>query len=78
MPKSKTPMELHLHKNAFHEWLGKSPDEPITMSDIKIGLRSDDPHVRKMAGFAKNARNWNHAAIAQLELRILKRLDDNL
>lgn len=47
-------------KGGFHRWLGKSEDQPITEADIKKGLASDDPHVRKMANFAKNARHWKH------------------
>ena len=35
-------------------------DEKITDADIQKGLNSDDPHVRKMAQFAKNARGWKH------------------
>ncbi len=47
-------------KNAFHEWLGKDPKEPITDADIEKGLASDDADVRKMATFAKNAKKWKH------------------
>ena len=53
-------MKLKLKKGAFHQWLGKDEDEPITDADIQKGLNSDDPHVRKMAQFAKNARGWKH------------------
>lgn len=49
-----------IKEGGFHEWLGKSKDDPITEADIKKGLASDDPHVRKMANFAKNARKWHH------------------
>lgn len=45
-------------KGAFHAWLGKKPDEPITDADIAKGMASDDPHVRRMANFAKSARKW--------------------
>lgn len=47
-------------KGAFHRWLGKAEDSPITAADIAKGLASKDPHVRKMANFAKNARKWKH------------------
>ena len=50
----------HIKKGLFHKWLNKPEDEPITDADIKRGLASDDPHVRKMAQFAKNARSWKH------------------
>ncbi len=49
-----------LKKGAFHKWLGKDPEEPITDADIAKGLASDDPHVNKMAQFAKNARKFKH------------------
>lgn len=45
---------------AFHRWLGKKEDEPITDADIKKGLDSDDKHAQKMAQFAKNARKFKH------------------
>lgn len=45
---------------SFHEWLGKSKDKPITEADIQRGLKSPDPHIRKMAQFAKNSKKWNH------------------
>jgi hypothetical protein len=45
-----------IKKGAFHKWLGKSPDSPITNADIEKGLKSKDAHVRKMAQFAKNMR----------------------
>jgi len=44
-------------KGAFHRWLGKKEDEPITDADIQKGLNSSDTHARKMAQFAKNMRN---------------------
>ena len=58
--KSKDKMDLEIKKGSFHEWLGKDKDEPITDEDIAKGLASDDPHVRKMAQFAKNAKEWKH------------------
>jgi hypothetical protein len=45
-------------KGAFHKWLGKSEDSPITDADIKKGLAADDPHVRKMANFARQSKRW--------------------
>jgi hypothetical protein len=47
-----------IEKGAFHKWLGKKESEPITEADIKKGLASKDPHVVKMANFAKNAKKW--------------------
>jgi hypothetical protein len=49
-----------IKKGAFHEWLGKDPGEPITDKDIEKGLKSSDPHVKKMAQFAKNAKKFQH------------------
>jgi hypothetical protein len=51
-------MDEDIKKGAFHRWLGKAEDSPITTADIERGKRSDDPHVRKMANFAKNAKGW--------------------
>ena len=47
-----------IKKGAFHKWLGKDEDEPITDADIKKGLASEDPKVIKMANFAKISRKW--------------------
>jgi hypothetical protein len=54
------PMDLDIKKGAFHRWLGKKEGEPITMADIQRGLKSSDPHVRRMAQFAKNSKKWKH------------------
>ncbi len=61
----KPPMNVHVKKGAFHEWLGKKEDEEITQVDIDKGLASDDSHVRKMANFAKNAQKWKHGKKAK-------------
>ena len=50
-------MKDEIKKGAFHKWLGKSPNEKITASDISKGLASDSEHVRKMAQFAKNMQH---------------------
>ena len=42
-----------IKKGAFHRWLGKSEDEPITEADIQKGLRAGG-HAAKMANFARN------------------------
>lgn len=49
-------LQESIEKGTFHKWLGKTEDAPITQSDIDKGLGSSDPHVRKMAQFAKNMR----------------------
>lgn len=46
-----------IEKGAFHKWLGKKPGAPLTDEDIDRGMRAPDPHVRRMAQFAKNARD---------------------
>ena len=46
----------HIHKGAFHRWLGKSPGAPITASDIARG-KAAGGHAAKMANFAKNAKS---------------------
>jgi hypothetical protein len=42
-----------IKKGAFHRWLGKSEDEPITHADIEKGLKAGG-HAAKMANFARN------------------------
>jgi hypothetical protein len=49
---------IHVRKGAFHRWLGKKPDSPITAADIVKGRASADPHVVKMANFAASAKKW--------------------
>jgi len=43
----------HIAKGAFHRWLGKSEDEPITAADIARG-KAAGGHAAKMATFAQN------------------------
>jgi hypothetical protein len=28
---------IHVHKGAFHKWLGKKPDSPVTAANITKG-----------------------------------------
>ena len=49
-----------IKKGAFHRWLGKPQDEPITESDIAKG-KAAGGHPAKMATFAGSARGWSHA-----------------
>ncbi len=62
MPKAKRNSKnlppIHVHKGAFHKWLGKKPDSPITAADIAKGKASSDPHVVKMATFAASSKKW--------------------
>jgi hypothetical protein len=50
---------IHVRKGAFHKWLGKKPDSPITAADIAKGKTSDDSHVVKMATFAASSKKWH-------------------
>ena len=43
----------HIAKGAFHRWLGKSEDQPITAADIAKG-KAAGGHAEKMAIFAEN------------------------
>ena len=52
------PMELHLKKNGLHNALGVKPGHPIPHDLLNKALNSSDPHMRKMAQFAKNAARW--------------------
>lgn len=45
----------HIARGAFHRWLGKSEDEPITEADIQKGLKAGG-HPAKMASFARSAQ----------------------
>ena len=55
----KHKMHLNLKKGGFHEWLGKSKDEPITEADILKGKRAGG-HAEKMAVMAENMSHWHH------------------
>ena len=58
--RSSTPRApFHIRKGAFHKWLGKKLDSPITAADIAKGKASGDSHVVKMATFAANAKKWH-------------------
>ena len=46
----------NIEAGAFHRWLGKPLDEPITDADIAKGLAAGG-HPAKMANFARNFRN---------------------
>lgn len=54
------PMHLDIKKGGLHEALGMKPDTPIKTSKLESLKNSEDPHMRKMANFALNARGWNH------------------
>jgi hypothetical protein len=52
--------EAHLQKGAFGNWVkqhGYSTKNGIPQEAILAGLRSDDPHVRRMASLARTFQN---------------------
>lgn len=51
---TKVPKE---NKGAFHRWLGKSEDQPITAADIAKG-KAAGGHAAKMA---TEAQNFSHS-----------------
>ncbi len=59
-------MSFHVKKGAFHRWLGKPEDAPITQADIEKGLAASG-HAAKMANFARNARKWHHESKESLD-----------
>ena len=52
-----------IKKGAFHAWLGKPLDQPITDADIAKG-KAAGGHPAKMAHFAEQARGWGKKAKA--------------
>jgi hypothetical protein len=56
---AKEPMDLDIKPGAFHKWLGKAENEPITEADIAKG-KAAGGHAAKMARFAENSRKWKH------------------
>ncbi len=56
--KGKSPIGP-VKEGAFHQWLGKKQDEPITQADIQKGLRAGGL-AAKRANFARNAKKWHH------------------
>lgn len=64
-----------IKKGAFHKWLGKDESDPITEEDIQTGLSSTDPHVQKMALFAKNMKNGLKECALKEIVTLLKETD---
>ena len=52
------PMIKPSHKGRLHEALGIAAGKSIPASELMDALHSDDPHMRKMANFAHNAKKW--------------------
>lgn len=56
----KKKLKLKLKKGGLHRALGVKEGEKISAYKVAEALHSENPHVRKMAQFAENARKWNH------------------
>jgi hypothetical protein len=55
--------KIHLnpaHKGALHRALGIPDGKPIPAAREEAAKKSPDPHVRKEANFALNARGFKH------------------
>lgn len=48
------------HKGRLHEALGVPADEKITIGELHSAMKSNSPHVRKMASYAETMRGWSH------------------
>lgn len=49
------------HKGLLHEEMGKAQDEPISEEELRHVIAiSTDPHTKRRAQFALNARKWHH------------------
>ena len=51
-------LKLHLDKGGLHRALGIPEGEKIPADRIASAKNSTDPHMRKMATFAQNAKGW--------------------
>lgn len=60
LTKEEIELDEAIKKGAFHRWLGKSEDQPITAADIKKGLAAGG-HAAKMANFARNTDHIGEA-----------------
>lgn len=49
------------HKGWLHKALGVKMGEKIPAHKLEIAKSSSNPHIRKMANFAANAKKWNHS-----------------
>lgn len=48
------------HKGRLHKALGIPQDQPIPLEDLNEAMQSKNPHMRKMASYAKTMRSWKH------------------
>lgn len=51
------------HKGAFTKYCHNNGYTKVTKGCIQQGLKDTDPHIRKEANFAQNAKSWNHKKI---------------
>ena len=65
-----------IKKGAFHAWLGKKPDEPITAADIAKG-KAAGGHPAKMAHFAEQAKGWGSGGKKKKALKESEWLDEH-
>ena len=63
-------------KGAFHAWLGKKPEEPITAADIAKG-KAAGGHPAKMAHFAEQAKGWGSGGKKKKALKESEWLDEH-
>jgi hypothetical protein len=50
----------HLRQGALHRALHVPAGENIPASKLMTALHSSNPHMRKMANFARNAKKFKH------------------
>ena len=48
------------HEGLFTGWCKRHGFNSVSQAAIAAGLKSPDPHVRKMAQFASTSRHWKH------------------
>jgi len=48
------------HAGEFTKYCKKQGFDGVTNKCIELGLKDEDPKVRKQANFARNARKWKH------------------
>lgn len=64
MAKVKNPSlyrSLHqLRKGGLHRALGIAEDKPISEAKLSAAEKSSNPHIKKMAVFARTMRSWKH------------------
>lgn len=57
---SQTQNPFQIHKGRLHKALGIPEGQKIPAGRLREVLHSKDPHMRKMANFAQNAKKFHH------------------